>query len=203
MWFWRSFQYLPPPSFAGVAPHLAVFFVYWAFRDLSVHAGPFALLPLGMAVCCGMVLTLSRGFAGMLAKARRGGITGPIIAFAVLFFTLAVAASVAPVDRVVQMGWVIATLIYAALLTFSVMIFTPKELARLPFRWASEHPTAQSAMWLTAIRYSAVVAGASAIMVFGTVEDWVLFITFGRLAIWYFFDWVIILTIMTAPDEEP
>jgi len=202
MWFFRSFSYLPRPTFQGLAPWLAIFIVFWLFQDEAPTVRRYQLSPLGLAVFSGLALLHARNFPSVIRRSKEKGLGYLPVLPIVPITVLAGWGVFAGQDISIQIGWAIGYTGFAALVAVAVFSSGPDELADLPFRWASDHPLAQSAMRLTVVRLALEAAGATTIMIYGSVEDWVLFVSLGRLALWHFFDWIIILTVMTAPDED-
>lgn len=201
MWFFRSFSYLRRPSFRGLAPSLVFLAVYWVFKDLPLSAFGIELSALGLAVFTALSLTLARNLP--YSDARKQGFLGFLAFFVVAILLLGFWATITLEERVIQTGIVIGWVAHTLCLALIVFTFPPEDLARINSQWASTHPMSRMAMGIVTVRFAVEAAGASALMLYGTVGDWVLFLSVGRIFLHYFFDWIIILTIMTMPDEEP
>ena len=203
MWFFRSFRYLPSPTFQWLAPRLAIFIVYWLFRDMPVAVLGAPISAVGLAVFVSIALLMARAAPYTLAQARRDGVTVWVSIFLIAILIAALLGVVATDDRAVQAGWLIGWLTYCAMFALVVFAFPEEDHAKLPFHWASDHPLSGNAMRILLVRNAIEVAAASYLMAYGTLDDWVVFVSFGRIALYYLFVWIIILMIVTAPDEEP
>ena len=90
-------------------------------------------------------------------------------------------------------GWLGYTGLFLALLATS----GPDDFALMPYRWASDHPFAREAMWIVAVRLAAVALLAVLVAVHGTLTEWVVTISLGRLGLFYLFEWITILFAIT------
>lgn len=201
MWFFRSFSFLRRPSFRGLAPSLAFLAVYRIFKDLPLSAFGIELSALGLAVFTALSLTFARNLP--YSDARKQGFLGVLVFFVVAILLLGFWATITLEERVIQTVIVIGWIAHTLSLALIVFTFPLEDMARLQFRWASTHPLSRMAMGIMTVRFAVEAAGASALMLYGTVGDWVLFLSVGRIFLHYFFDWITVLAIMTAPDEEP
>jgi hypothetical protein len=200
MWFFQSVELLPRPTLQRLIPSLAMIVVWFLFHGLQPEIFGHPVQAIWLAVGVQAVLGLANRVPGVL------GVQGVNVKFVLgLFVAFAgfVLAGVFLHDaKVIQVGWLAGWLIYTAMFAAVPALFSDDSISQLPFRWASTHPFARQALWITAVRFALVALGASWVMSAGSLTDWVLFLTLGQLALFYLFEWVTILMALSLPDDE-
>ena len=203
MWFVRSIELLPRPSFLGLAPAVAMLAVWGVFEGTEPELFGRTVLPLWLALVTHFALTLAARGPALLARgevSRRAR-----LAFHAALATLTAALGLAMFIRdpwLLQLGWFVGWLGYTGLFVGTLLTFDEDDLALMPYRWASAHPYPREAMWLVALRLAVVALAAAYITARGSLTDWVLFVTFGRMAVFYLFEWVTIVFALTWRDRD-
>ena len=203
MWFFRSIDLLPRPSFLGLAPTAAMLAVWALFEGTAPELFGQEAQPLWLAFVTYFALTFAARLPALLA---RGEVTrGARIALIASVAATVLAMSVGFFVRdpwILQLGWIVGWLGYTGLFVGLLATCDKGDLALMPFRWAADHPFSREAMWIVAVRLAAVALLVSLVAVHGTLTEWVLTISLGRIALFYLFEWITILFALTWRDGD-
>ncbi|HCQ66230.1 MAG TPA: hypothetical protein DIU07_14240 [Rhodobacteraceae bacterium] len=203
MWFFRSIELLPRPSFVGLAPTGAMLAVWTLFAGTGPRLFGAQVLPLWLALATYFALTYAARLPELLARGevtRRARLTLHASVAATL---LAIFAGVFVSDPwFLQLGWIVGWLGYTGLFVGLLVTAGPGDLALMPHRWATDHPFSREAMWIVAVRLAAVALLVSAVALHGTLTEWVYTISLGRIALYYLFEWITILFALTWRDRD-
>ena len=203
MWFFRSIELLPRPRFLGLAPTLAMLAVWAVFEGTTPALFGHPVQPLWLAFVTFFALTLAARLPQLLARAEgRGNGRVALILSAVAIALLVGAGGLVTETYSLQIGWILCWLGYSGLFVLLLATSDPGELAAFPYRWASDHPFSREAMWIVALRLATVALAAALVAIHGTLTEWVVTITLGRLALFYLFEWVTILCALTWRDRD-
>ena len=203
MWFFRSIELLPRPSFMGLAPTVAMLFVWALFAGTSPELFGREVLPLWLALITYFSLTFAARLPSLLARGEVTRIARLSLSAAVAVIVLAIAVGALVQDPwILQLGWIGGWLVYTGLFVVLLATSGQEDLALMPFRWAADHPFSREAMWIVAVRLAAVALLVSLVAVYGTLTEWVLTISLGRIALFYLFEWVTILFALTWRDGD-
>lgn len=201
MWFFRSIELLPRPTFIGLAPTAAMLAVWSLFAGTSPRLVGLDVLPLWLALVTYFSLTFAGRLPDLLARGevtRRARIT---LLGSVAAILLAILAGAFVGDPwLLQLGWLAGWLGYAGLFIGLLVTAGPGDLALMPYRWAADHPFSREAMWIVALRLATVAMLVSLVAVHGTLTEWVYTISLGRIALFYLFEWITILWALTWRD---
>lgn len=203
MWFFRSIELLPRPTLIGLAPTAAMLAVWSLFAGTSPRLFGTQVLPLWLALATYFALTFAGRLPELLARgdvARRARST---LLVSVTAIGLAILAGAFVRDPwALQLGWIIGWLGYTGLFVGLLVSAGPGDLALMPYRWAADHPFSREAMWIVAVRLAAVALMVSVVAVHGSLTEWVCTISLGRIALFYFFEWITILFALTWRDGD-
>ena len=202
MLLFRSIDYLPRPTLMGLTPAAAMLAVWALFEGTEPILAGRPVQPLWLAFVTYFSLTLAARLPGLLARGRVSrGARAALWAALVLYVAALVAGGFVADPRLLQLGWILGWLAYTALFVGTLLVFDAEDLALMPYRWAIDHPFGREAMWIVAVRLSVVALAATWAMTRGTLTEWVLFITLGRLFLFYVFEWITILFALTWRDK--
>lgn len=200
MWIFQSVEMLPRPTLQRLMPSLAMIVVWFLFHGLQPEIFGHPVQAIWLAIGVQAVLGLANRIPNVLGVAgvNRKFLLGLVVAFS----GFVIAGMFFDDPKVIQVGWLVGWLVYTAAFAAIPALASDDYVAEMPFRWASTHPFARQALWITSVRFALVALGASWVMDEGTLTDWVLFLTLGQLVLFYLFEWVTILLAMTLPDDE-
>ena len=201
MWFFRSIELLPRPTFLGLAPTAAMLAVWGLFAGTAPELFGRLVHPLWLALVTYFALTYAARLPALLARGEvTAGARASLMAL-VAGTALLIAAGLFIADPwILQLGWIAGWLGYTFLFVGLLATSAQDELALFPFRWASDHPFSREAMWIVALRLAAVALLVSLVAIHGTLTEWVLTISLGRIALYYLFEWITILFALTWHD---
>lgn len=198
MWFFRSIDLLPRPSFIGLAPTVAMLAVWGLFEGTSPRLFGLELQPLWLALATSFALTYAGRLPALLARGDVTRVARAALWWSVGGTVLAIGGAVFLRDPwLLQLGWIAGWLGYTGLFLALLATSGPDDFALMPYRWASDHPFAREAMWIVAVRLAAVALLAVLVAVHGTLTEWVVTISLGRLGLFYLFEWITILFAIT------
>ncbi len=201
MWFFRAVEFLPRPTFLWVAPSVAMLVTWFLFEAHPTALFGVPLSRLGMATAAYWALSLARtypaGASRMTELVGRPATYGLYLVFAGVL-SLAV---LSPDPRAIQIVWTSGTVLWVVAVGLFVF-FSPEDIPELPLRWAEDHPKAKLAVEIGLVRAAFFAMVSTLVILYGSVTDWVILMTLGRIALFYLAEWVTILFVWTAPDEE-
>ena len=203
MWFFRSVELLPRPRLTGIAPTLAMLAVWALFADTTPALFGHEVQPLWLAFVTFFALTIAARLPPLLTRNTLGPTTrrAAVAAAGAMALVLAAGGFVSG-PWPLQVGWIVGWVVYTGVFVLLLVSSGPAELAAFPYRWASGHPFAREAMWIVALRLATVALAAALVAIHGTLTEWVVTITLGRLALFYLFEWVTILFALTWRDRD-
>lgn len=203
MWFFRSIDLLPRPRLTGITPTLAMLAVWALFEGTAPRLFGRPVSPLWLALASSFALAYAARLPGLLTRDKLSP-TGrrAVIAIATGLALVIAAGGLVTDPRILQIGWILGWALYTGLFVLLLISSGPRELAAWPYRWATNHPFARDAMWLMALRLATLVLAASLVAIHGTLGEWVITVTLGRLALFYLFEWVTILFALTWRDGD-
>lgn len=203
MWFFRAIEFLPRPTFFGLAPQLAMLAVWLLFETRNPTLFGLPVSPLWLALAAFAALHFAQRLPDALAKGRvvTGGRSAAWATVVVAGAALAASAFVTE-PRLLQTGWLVGRSIFVFVFLSMLLFYDDGDIAQLPFRWAGEHPFARAALWITAVRFALELTVTSWLMVRSSLVDWVFFVTLGRIAMYYLFEWITILFALSRTDDE-
>ncbi len=203
MWFFRSIELLPRPNFLGLAPTAAMLAVWALFAGTTPVLFGRAVEPLWLAFVTYFALTFAARLPALLARGEVTHVARLALYASVAATVLAMAAGLFVRDPwILQLGWIVGWLGYTGLFVGLLATSGQSDLALMPYRWAADHPFSREAMWIVAVRLAAVALMVSLVAVYGTLTEWVLTISLGRIGLYYFFEWVTILFAVTWRDGD-
>ncbi len=203
MWFFRSIDLLPRPSFIGLAPTGAMLAVWALFEGTTPQLFAFDVHPLWLALVTYFALTFAGRLPALLARGEVTRTARRALVASALATAAAIAAGVLVRDPwFLQLGWIVGWLGYTGLFVGLLVTSGPSDLALMPYRWAADHPFSREAMWIVALRLAAVALLVSLVAVYGSLTEWVLTISLGRIALYYLFEWITILFALTWRDGD-
>lgn len=203
MWFFRSIDLLPRPSFLGLAPTGAMLAVWALFEGTEPELFGRTVHPLWLALATYFALTFAARLPALLARGEvttgaRMALVGSVAAI-----VLAMALGLFVRDPwLLQLGWIAGWFGYTALFVGLLATSGPGDLALMPYRWAADHPFSREAMWIVAVRLASVAALVSLVAVYGSLTEWMLTISLGRIGLYYLFEWITILFALTWRDGD-
>lgn len=203
MWFFRSIELLPRPTLMGLAPTAAMLVVWVLFEGTEPVLFGRIVLPLWLALATYFSLTLAGRLPGLMARGHVSiGARLALRASVAICIAVIIAGGLVQDPRLLQLGWIIGWIGYTALFVGTLLVFDAEDLALMPYRWAIDHPFGREAMWIVAVRLSVVALLATWVTAYAAVTEWVLFVTLGRMALFYLFEWVTILFALTWRDGD-
>lgn len=203
MWFFRSIELLPRPTVLGLAPTAVMLAVWGLFEGTEPVLFGREVLPLWVALATYFILTLAARLPGLLARGQVSPGARLALRAALMICVGAIGAGAFVEDAsLLQLGWIVGWLGYTLLFVGTLLVFDAEDLALMPYRWAIDHPFGREAMWLVAMRLSVVAVAVTWVTTYGTLTEWVLFVTLGRMVLFYLFEWVTILFALTWRDGD-
>lgn len=201
MWFFTSVQLLPRPTVSWL---LALLFPLAVWGLLGQHQTVVfgqAVQPLWLVIASGMLLGLSRRLPQNWAQAKEGDIRATALVIYAGILVLLVSGAFVQSAFVLQLAWLIAQTLYT-LLCLLVLLRTPEDTTILQTRWSGDHPFAETAGWIQVTRQILVILLLGWLALYGTLTDWVLVFTLGRIVFYYVGEWVTILFALTSRRKD-
>ncbi|MEM8591426.1 MAG: hypothetical protein AAGF13_02755 [Pseudomonadota bacterium] len=187
MWFFWSIRQLPRFNVWLRGPQILALVVFLLFEGqvgtalgIEIFALKTAAAAMWLAATC---FVISRAESPQWPE-----VTVTAIMFALICVVIAL-----PDERAIM---VLVTGVFAVTLFFLLgipFLFEPDERAQLPFRWLGVEGMQSAAFGLLAARETLFLAVALWAMAALSVLDWLLWITLGRIALYYFYEWLMIL----------
>lgn len=191
----QTLQAVPPPSFHAVFPRLVLLGVFAVFETRTPVLAGHAVSPLSLAALTFWILTLTRQrlFALPALAPDRRVLAGRVnlVAYCIIPFILFLPS------QSLQTVWVCFSFAFVMAQMLFLWLF-PEDAEGLPVGSSFTGEEAERVARVRVASWSVYVMMSSAFAVFGSLADWVLFVTLGQI-IWAFANrWIIVLMIFAG-----